>query len=238
MPSTVKWILGIFGLLILISIIGGKDSIPIIAPLIIIIFPLWLYFSYRSAKISKSTVMEAAQRYNSFISQLEESRELPNISVDIDTHPGEFVVMMADSAIYEQKSTGRRGMYAGTRVKIGKIPIYLGGGQSVSNQAVVKTSDGQLYMTNKRIVFVGMKRSWDCKHSDVLSIENGLDRLVVNSRHSDKPIIFDVQNGFYWEGLNKLFAQVRIDTPRLPDHVHLVEGRIERDISPIAKGIA
>jgi hypothetical protein len=191
--------------------------------LIIIIYALWLFIKYRSgsAKISESRVTEAARIYDNFIYQLHESRELPNIPANINIQPGEFVVMKTDSAIYEKKSTVHRKIYAGTRVKIGKMPIYPGGEQSASNQAIVKISDGELCMTNRRLVFVGMKRTWDCKHSDVLSIENGLDRIVVNSRRSDKSVIFDVANGFYWEGLNKLFTQVRIDTPRLPDNVRL-----------------
>ncbi len=237
MPLIDKWALGIFGLIILFLFVGSKEAISSLIPLIVIIFVICLYFKYRfgSAKISESRITDAAQSYNRFLSQIQESREIPIIPADFNTQPGEFVVMKADSAIYEQKIKGRRRMCAGTGVKIEKMPLYPGSGQSASNKAIVKISDGELYLTNRRLVFVGIKRSWDCMHSDVLSIENCLERIIVNCWHSTKPLMFDVMNGFYWEGLNKLFTQVRIDSPRLPDHVSLVGGRIERDTLPTAK---
>ncbi|HET6419750.1 MAG TPA: hypothetical protein VFG19_06330 [Geobacteraceae bacterium] len=64
-----------------------------------------------------------------------------------------------------------------------------------------------------------------------------MPKAVVKSLRSNKPVMFDVMNGFYWEGQNKLFTQVGVDLPRLPNNVNLVGRRIERDTLPSAKGV-
>ena len=96
--------------------------------------------------------------------------------------------------------------------------IYLGGSQAVKDQLTM-VSKGDIYMTNKRIIFIGSVRSWECKHSEVIHINNNIDLITVNCSNSQKPITFCVKNGFFWEGLNKLFTQTNVETARIPDGV-------------------
>ncbi len=160
---------------------------------------------------------KAKSRFKDFILSLQRNRILPELNTSINLHQKEFVCMMSESEIYEFKNPGQK-LYVGTKVNIAGIPIYLGGSQAVKDQLTM-VSKGDIYMTNKRIIFIGSVRSWECKHSEVIHINNNIDLITVNCSNSQKPITFCVKNGFFWEGLNKLFTQTNVETARIPDGV-------------------
>ena len=73
---------------------------------------------------------------------------------------GETAHFVSAVAVIEQKTeTTTYRAYAGTRVKIGSLPIYLGGSapKKVSNEALVPMGDGWLIVTNKRVILSGTK---------------------------------------------------------------------------------
>jgi len=202
------------------------DGLLQLVPLATLLFGLVLYWRIRKGFNTRKNAQFqdkaklAADRFNAVVEEIKKSRVIPVISADINTQKNEFVVMESESNIYEYKTGKRKSAYLGTRVKIGALPVYFGGGQSSAQKELTKVSDGKLYMTNKRLVFVGKSRSWNCKHSDVLSIQNGLSVIEVNSSKSQQPILFDVSNGFFWEGFNRLFTQVALNSPQIPDNVN------------------
>ncbi len=73
---------------------------------------------------------------------------------------GETAHFVSPVAVIEQKTdiTTYRA-YAGTRLKIGSLPIYLGGSapKKVSNEALTPMGDGWLIITNRRVVVSGTK---------------------------------------------------------------------------------
>ena len=73
---------------------------------------------------------------------------------------GETAHFVSPVSVVEQKTevTTYRA-YAGTRMKIGSLPIYLGGSapKKVSNEALTPMGDGWLIITNKRVILSGTK---------------------------------------------------------------------------------
>ena len=73
---------------------------------------------------------------------------------------GETAHFVSPVSVVEQKTeiTTYRA-YAGTRLKIGSLPIYLGGSapKKVSNEALTPMGDGSLIITNKRVIVSGTK---------------------------------------------------------------------------------
>jgi hypothetical protein len=73
---------------------------------------------------------------------------------------GESAHFVSPVSVIEQKTevTTYRA-YAGTRLKIGSLPIYLGGSapKKVSNEALTPMGQGHFTITNKRIVLSGTK---------------------------------------------------------------------------------
>ena len=45
--------------------------------------------------------------------------------------------------------------YTGTRLKLGRIPVYFGGGKSVPNETYSHFTFGELLLTNFRLIFIG-----------------------------------------------------------------------------------
>ena len=87
-------------------------------------------------------------------------------SLPIITNPpiilkrGETAHFVCSVSVIEQKTevTTYRA-YAGTRLKIGSLPIYLGGSapKKVPNEALTPMGDGSLVITNKRVILSGTK---------------------------------------------------------------------------------
>jgi hypothetical protein len=73
---------------------------------------------------------------------------------------GEIAHFVSPVSVIEQRTeiTTYRA-YAGTRLKIGSLPIYLGGSapKKVYNEALTPMGDGWLVITNRRIVVSGTK---------------------------------------------------------------------------------
>jgi len=73
---------------------------------------------------------------------------------------GETAHFVSPVSVIEQKTeTTTYRAYAGTRLKIGSLPIYLGGSapKKVSNEALTPMGQGHLTITNKRVVLSGTK---------------------------------------------------------------------------------
>jgi hypothetical protein len=73
---------------------------------------------------------------------------------------GETAHFVSPVTVIQQKTeTTTYRAYAGTRLKIGGLPVYLGGGapKKVSNEALTPVGQGHLTITNRRVALSGTK---------------------------------------------------------------------------------
>ena len=115
--------------------------------------------------------------------------------------------------------TKRFNLGGATRLKVGKIPLYVGGSERFSYEDKVATGEGDLYLSNKRIVFLSPKRSVSIALKDVIGLDGALDSITVHSGKRDKPVSFMVRNPALWSLLAKLGAAGKLASPNLPDGV-------------------
>ena len=73
--------------------------------------------------------------------------------------------------------------YVGTRVRIGKLPVYFGGSSPYkTTEEVIKTiGSGTMVITNKRVVLVGTKLNYTIRVASILAIERFRDGIQIQS---------------------------------------------------------
>lgn len=190
------------------------NSIGILIIVVIAIFVLYKLAIFNSNEL-EAAAEESKDKFDTFVNQIQKSGELPVILTTLNLGKNEFAIMEGRSSLYEIKSFSTRA-YAGTKVKMGNFPIFLGGSQGQRHEKLAKASDGKLVLTNKRIVFVGDKRSWESKHQEILQIGNAVTEIQISSKRYKKPVVFTVSNGAYWVFLNWVLSKYPVDSPKLP----------------------
>jgi hypothetical protein len=113
-----------------------------------------------------------------FVSQVNAARCYPDVSPgDVSIRKGEFAILKEPATLFEQKSH-RTGSAIGTRVKVGKMPVYLGSSHSTSYETTDPIAAGELVITNLRIIFLADTRSATILLKDAVGISAGLDQMV------------------------------------------------------------
>ncbi|EFE50204.1 hypothetical protein [Neisseria elongata] len=90
--------------------------------------------------------------------------------------------------------------YTGTRLKLGRIPVYFGGGKSVPNETYSHFTFGELLLTNFRLIFIGDKRNIDLPLDKIIGVECFQGGIRISQSGKNKPILFNaVPNPLLWK---------------------------------------
>jgi hypothetical protein len=113
-----------------------------------------------------------------------ENGNIPTIDVDISLPKTEECYFVCDSDWYEHRSVTTRINYGGVqaRIKIMKGLYYSTGSmgvQMVKSEELIMIDSGKIYLTNKRLIFVGSKKTSNIKLSKILSINPYADALEI-----------------------------------------------------------
>lgn len=125
----------------------------------------------------------------------------------------QWAVLSERSTYHEYRSANTRA-YVGTRIKIGKLPLYLGSAQTLPHTVLRPISDGQLVLTTKAILFVGEGRTASIDLEDLLSVEPTPDFIIVAPRTRSKPHIFSVSNPVLWAVAARAIAEGKLNPVR------------------------
>lgn len=114
-----------------------------------------------------------------------ENGDLPVIEVNINLQKNEKCYFTTDSKWYEYRRVTQRVRYGGPtmRIKIAKGLYWRAGDlgvQTVSDDTLTLIDSGQLFLTNKRIIFIGRKNTKTINHTKVLDFtpfNNGVEIL-------------------------------------------------------------
>lgn len=156
-----------------------------------------------------------------YIEEVNRARAFPTVWLkNVNARPGEFGLLHEQSTLFEPK-TRRYSVGAGTRVKLGKVPIYLGGAQSVPVESLDPAADGDLYLTNRRVLFLSDTRSAAVALDDVIGVDAGSNQLTVHSGKRQKPLVLRVTNPAKWVLLAKLLSSEELKDPALPEGLTL-----------------
>ena len=86
--------------------------------------------------------------------------------------------------VYQEKTvTKTNRVYGGTRIKIGSLPLYFGASTpiSTSKEVLSEVGDGELVLTNQRVVIMGSKVNYSIKLSDINDFDISGDDVQIFS---------------------------------------------------------
>jgi hypothetical protein len=180
----IMWMLigGVFVLVGIISILTGDVGNGIataVAGAIAILFARWLFGRLESKiALQASNPGSPPASSNEDLARLYDecsSGRFPVIAnPPVNLKTGEFAHHACPVEVRQLKTetTTYRG-YTGTRVKIGDIPIYLGGSvpQKVSREVLATVGTGNFVVTNKRVVLSGTKVNYSIKLDQITNLE-------------------------------------------------------------------
>lgn len=198
--------------------------------LIIVVAVLFLAVKFFSKDDIDRKAQEAATAVNNsasrladeacqFIAQANAARAFPDVSPgNVNIHAGEFALLRERAVLYEQKTNGVS-YGIGTRVRVAKLPVYLGTGRSSSYETTEPIAEGDLVMTNNRMVFFSTQRSETIALKDVVGLEAGLGTICVHAAKRKTPHVFAVSNPALWALLAKIGASHPLQSRFIPDGV-------------------
>jgi hypothetical protein len=171
-------------------------------------------------KLSEKVRSQTAEAC-SYIDEVNRQRAFPTVWMqNVNSQKGEFGLLGEISTQFENKTKSYR-LGAATRVKIGKIPLYLGGSRPFYYDDMVAAGSGDLYLSNRRIIFLSDKRSSTIALKDIIGIDASIDSITIHSSKRQTPYIFTVSNPAIWSLLVKVISSEGLTTPNLPDGMTL-----------------
>lgn len=123
-----------------------------------------------------------------------ENGELPARQVDINLQKSEVCYYSTHADWLESRTVTQRINYGGVgyRVKIMKGVYYRAGSvkvQRITSEQLLQIDSGSLYITNKRIIFVGSKKNANIQLSKVLSVTPYSDGVGIEKDSGKSPIL-------------------------------------------------
>jgi hypothetical protein len=198
---------GVFiGILIAIKLLSlllaeeEQHAVNLLLLIVMVAVPSF-WFSSWSAENKKKQFEALVQRKHNetsaLIDMINRQKKFSEISSEgCVLQKNEFAVHVEQSSMQEMKNK-RISAGIGTRVKVGGLPIYLGGSQSQTRKYLSDAGTGKLVITNKRLIFSG-QTSFSVNLSNITGLENGLDTIMVSTNKRATPVYFSVQNGITW----------------------------------------
>lgn len=123
-----------------------------------------------------------------------ENGELPVKQVDINLQKNEVCYFSANADWLESRTVTKGINYGGVgyRVKIMKNVYYRAGSmkvQRITSEQLLQIDSGSLYITSKRIIFVGSKKNTNIQLSKVLSVTPYSDGVGIEKDSGKSPIL-------------------------------------------------
>ena len=145
---------------------------------------------------SKSALIKEAQAK---VTEIQQSRSLQPIQTGTILQKAEQAYLSEQVKLKENRAVGERvGIGLGSRVMKN---LYVGTSKSqyTSHQEVKDIDAGELLLTNKRIIFSGMKEQRVIDLEKILSFDIFADAIAIKSSNKSKASYFMVKNPYIWK---------------------------------------
>lgn len=138
-----------------------------------------------------------------------ENEELPPISVGISLQKDEICYYKNFIKWYEQRKVTTSVSYSGfsTSFKIAKGVRYRVGSYTphrVSHSTLVEIDSGHLYVTNKRLIFMGSVKNTNIKYQNILAITPYSDGVGIEKDSGKSPVLICSEAGVLARIISKL----------------------------------
>lgn len=219
MNTAGKVVAAVCGLLAAISLAGavGARSWDMLPPAVLFSFLSWYFWgrrrdSARTGADHARLVGEAAE----FIAAVNAAGAFPPARADRVLSPKDEPILAACNARLVEASSEQVRSYIGTRIKVGKLPFYIGQSTPHFHRVIRETAVGELAVTPRSLVFSCPDKSVDFPLSKVIGVDIALDSFSVAVRGRQAPYLFAVSNGLLWGVLVKNLTQIGVSGRALP----------------------
>lgn len=155
-----------------------------------------------------------------FIAQIESDRQFPALEAPLLNLPlNEFVALHQPETVMLTYLSHQVGV--GEIGGIGGIGAHPREWRTSLDLHMTTIATGDLYLTNRRMVYVGDRRSMSLLWRDLMALTCGLDGLHINTDDSPIPIAFKVKNSLLWAMLIKWMSLVKVEGRALAPGAHL-----------------
>ncbi len=146
---------------------------------LVIIFVWWIVSANSKAK--KHRMEQEVTEAKEYLAPIIESKTLPVITVDVNLQQDEKCCYMeSDVPLAEERSVRvSRGGGASFRVTKG-VWAHSYSSRSVSQQQIARVDNGTLFVTNKRLIYLGGMHNKNIKFSDILATHQYRDAICVS----------------------------------------------------------
>jgi hypothetical protein len=152
-----------------------------------------------------------------FVAQVLERRTFPRPAPSIiPERSGQAILYVEAATLYELHTSTMRG-YAGTRVKVGGMPLYLGGSSPITSTSIQSTSDGELALTTQALVFSGSMKAQTLPLKRISGIQVMNDAFQITLDGRAKPLWFKVRNPILWTSMIKLAMRAGLTSREIPE---------------------
>lgn len=148
-------------------------------------------------EIRRMLLVHEADKY---IDSVKESKSLPTINPfgAIFLEKGEHLFLNEDVDMKETRSVRRSsGLFGGVRIMKG-VTVGQYSGRSSSSLEWATLDNGSLYLTSKKLLFMGKKENRSIPLKKIVAVETFLDAVEITVDGRSKAIQFPVKNGYIW----------------------------------------
>lgn len=129
--------------------------------------------------------------------------------------------LLVDQARMREVQSERVAGAAGTRIKVGNVPVYLGGSRARSVRVMRDAAIGELGLTARALRFHAPELALELPLSKVMAVDVMLDALTLSIQGRSKPVTFLVPNGLLWGQMVKNLARLEVLGVSLPPGAQL-----------------
>lgn len=157
------------------------------------------------AKKKDALIKEATEYFEA----VKKNKAFPTIPTSTFLDDGEVALFQENTVLKETRAVRHSGGNFGS-VRIMK-GVRIGGyrGQSESTQEWRVLDQGDLLMTNKKLIFMGNKENRIMPLNKIFAIETYIDGIEITLSTKNKSIIFPVKNAYLWSSTIGLVRQIK-----------------------------
>ena len=181
---------------------AGDGFMLIVALTLVVAFVVWVRRVIKRGKEARIRALIAEA--HDFVERIQKEGAFPPAqSSVVPDRSGQPVLFAGKAVLYELRSKTKRG-YAGTRIKVGGLPIYLGSSSPTTSNSIRETAEGELALTTQALVFSGNLRSQNMPLKRISGLQAMDDAIQINLDGRAKPLWFRVPNPVLWTALVQL----------------------------------
>jgi hypothetical protein len=155
----------------------------------------------RKDALKKALIVDA----NVFLEKIKKDGSLPAVRTDVLLNPGEIAYQVESSILRETRAVRQTfGSFGSVRIARG-VSIGTSAARSESRQEWRTLDQGQLVLTNKRLIYLGGREKRSVSIDKITAIETYTDAIEITSDSRQKSMIFFVKNPYIWSVVIRIF---------------------------------